>query len=104
MSGRGVLRLRLAMRGFAQDDRVLEGGSGGDAKYRGPSTSPLRGFAQDDRPESSGRVCGEGVEGVAGDAHDAPVGEHAGAEALVDGDGGFVPVEDVPLEARAAFV
>ncbi len=46
----------------------------------------------------------EGVECVAGEAHDAPLGLHAGAEAVVDGDGGFVPVEDVPLEAWAAFV
>ena len=44
------------------------------------------------------------MERVAGEAHDAPLGEHASADLFVDGDGGSVPVEDVPLEARAAFV
>ena len=38
------------------------------------------------------------------EAHDAPFGEDAGAEALVDGDGGGVPVEDVPFEAGAALL
>src|ERR1700760_3690901 len=40
----------------------------------------------------------------AGEAHDAPGGQHASADLFVDGDGGGVPVEDVPLEAWAAFV
>jgi hypothetical protein len=44
------------------------------------------------------------LEGVAGEAHDAPLGEDVRAEALVDGDGGRVPVEHVPLQAWAAFV
>ena len=30
--------------------------------------------------------------------------QHACADLFVDGDGGIVPVEDVPLEAWAAFV
>jgi hypothetical protein len=47
---------------------------------------------------------GEGLEGVAGEAHDAPLGEDVGADAFVDGDGGGVPGEDVPLEAAAALV
>src|SRR6185437_10608152 len=37
-------------------------------------------------------------------AHDAPLSEHAGADLFVDGDGGSVPFEHVPLEAWAAFV
>ena len=46
---------------------------------------------------------GEGGQGFAGDAHDAPLGEHLGSHLFVEVDGGGVPVEDVPLEARAAF-
>ncbi len=38
------------------------------------------------------------------EAHDAPFGEDVGAYALVDGDGGGVPIEDVPLEAGTALV
>ena len=46
----------------------------------------------------------ESVEWVGGEAHDAPRGEHVCAYLFVDGDSGCVPVEHVPLEARAAFV
>ena len=45
----------------------------------------------------------EGLEGFAVDAHDAPLVEHVGSHLLVEIDGGLVPVEDVPLEAVAAF-
>lgn len=47
---------------------------------------------------------GQRAKGVAGEAHDAPVVLHAGAEAVVDGDGRLVPLEDVPLKAWAAFL
>ena len=46
----------------------------------------------------------EGGEGFVGEAHDAPLGEDAGADALVDGYRVFVPLEDIPLEAGAALV
>jgi hypothetical protein len=49
-------------------------------------------------------VAGQGLKGFAGQAHDAPFGEDAGADFFVDGDGGGVPAEDVPLEAGAALV
>src|SRR5580698_10733395 len=44
------------------------------------------------------------VQCVAGESHDAPTAQHACADLFVDGDGWSVPVEDIPLEARAAFV
>ena len=46
---------------------------------------------------------GEGAEGFAGDAHDAPVRGELGAHLVVEVLGGEVPVEDVPLEAGAAL-
>ena len=46
---------------------------------------------------------GEGAEFLAGEAHNAPVGGHLGAHLIVEVDGVFVPVEDVPLQAGAAF-
>ena len=47
---------------------------------------------------------GEGGEGLVGEAHDAPLGEDVGADAVVDGDGGLIPLEDIPLEAGAALI
>jgi hypothetical protein len=44
------------------------------------------------------------LEGVAGEAHDAPLGEDVAADFFVDGDGGGVPGEDVPLQTGAALV
>ena len=44
------------------------------------------------------------MEGVAGEAHNAPFGEDVGADAFIDSDGGSVPFEDVPFEARAALL
>ncbi len=49
------------------------------------------------------RVCCEGLEGFAVDAHDAPLVEHVGSHLFVEVDGGLVPVEDVPLEAVAVL-
>ncbi len=49
------------------------------------------------------RVRGEGCEGFVGYAHNAPLGQHVGAELLVESESRGVPGEDVPLEARAAF-
>lgn len=46
---------------------------------------------------------GEGLEGDFGEAHDAPLGEDFGSDGLVEVDGGGVPFEDVPLQARAAL-
>src|ERR1700692_4769755 len=43
----------------------------------------------------------EGEEVVAGDAHGAPLGLHAGADLLVEADGRGVPFENVPLQAGA---
>src|SRR5450432_1347349 len=48
-------------------------------------------------------VRGEGGERLTGDAHDAPFGLHDGTDGVVEVDGGGVPVEDGPLEARAAL-
>lgn len=48
-------------------------------------------------------LAGEDGEGFSGEAHDAPLGEDVGSDGLVDGDGGGVPGEDVPLEAGAAL-
>ena len=45
----------------------------------------------------------QGRELVAGDAHGAPVHHAVGSDGLVEGNGGGVPLEDVPLEAAAAF-
>ena len=36
--------------------------------------------------------------------HDAPLGEDAGPEALVDGDGRRIPFENIPLKARTALL
>lgn len=49
------------------------------------------------------RVRGKGFQRFVGDAKDTPLGEHVGADAFVEGDGGRVPGKDVPLQARAAF-
>ncbi len=49
------------------------------------------------------RVRGKGLQGLVGNTHDAPLGEHVGADAFVEGDGWGIPGEDVPLEAGAAF-
>ena len=48
-------------------------------------------------------LLGEGLEGFAVDAHDAPLVEHVGSHLLVEVDGGLVPVEDVPLESVATL-
>lgn len=48
-------------------------------------------------------LTSESFEGFAVDAHDAPLTEHVGSHGLVEVDGELVPVEDVPLEAVAAF-
>ncbi len=56
-----------------------------------------------DRLEKLPALGGEGVEGFAGDLHTLPLDLHDGSHLLVEVDGGGVPVEDVPLEARAAF-
>jgi hypothetical protein len=48
-------------------------------------------------------LVGEGGEGVSCEAHDAPLVEDLGSDGLVDGDGGGIPGEDVPLEAGAAL-
>src|ERR1700761_8630024 len=48
-----------------------------------------------------GWLCQPGERG-AGDAHDAPGLQHDGAAATVEVDGGRVPVENIPLHARAA--
>src|SRR5437763_1986457 len=54
------------------------------------------------------RICsmfsGDAGEGLAGEAVDGPLGLRAGAEFLVEADGGFVPVEDGPFQAPAAGV
>ena len=50
------------------------------------------------------RVRGKGCKGFVGDAHDAPLGKHVGADLLVEGDGRRIPGEDVPFETRAAFI
>ncbi len=50
-----------------------------------------------------GAAFRELAELLAGDAHDAPVGGHLCAHLVVEVDGVGVPVEDVPLEAGAAF-
>ena len=49
------------------------------------------------------RVRGKAFEGFVGYAHDAPLGEHVGAELLVKGDGRGVPGKDIPLEAGATL-
>ncbi len=49
------------------------------------------------------RVRGKGYKGFVGYAHNAPLGEHVGAELLIKGDGRGVPGKDVPLQARAAL-
>ena len=50
------------------------------------------------------RVRGKGDEGLVGYTHNPPLGQHVGAELLVERKSGRVPGEDVPLETRAAFV
>jgi hypothetical protein len=49
------------------------------------------------------RVLSECTKRFAFDAHDAPLMEHVGSHLFVEVDGGLVPIEDVPLEAVAAF-
>src|SRR5579871_4458171 len=49
-----------------------------------------------------GFLC-QNLESFAVDAHDAPLAEHVGTDALVEVDGELVPVEHVPLEAVAAL-
>ncbi len=51
-----------------------------------------------------GGLAGESLEVFAGEAHDAPLGLGGGADGFVDVDGGLVPGEHVPFEARAALL
>jgi hypothetical protein len=46
---------------------------------------------------------GERWEGFAGDLHALPLRLHNGSQLVVEVDRGLVPIEDAPLEARAAF-
>jgi hypothetical protein len=45
----------------------------------------------------------ESMQRLAGDAHGAPVRQHLCAHLLVEADGRCVPLEHVPLQARAAL-
>ena len=81
----------------------------GKKRFREPTPNEARTgqglrFAGRGVPVALGRseLC-EGWQGVAGDAHDGPLGHGGGAEGVVEVDRGLVPVEDGPLEARAFF-